>query len=174
MRYLSIFTLLVSAASLASANTISIGCSTNIYNGQNGSGQSSVCAGFSVPGGFNLTGVTYDYAIDFQFNLLQPGTRSILADLNGPGGADAMGILVNTANRPLVGTVVVAPADWAAFLAGASIGTSYVGASTSVTGATFDTQVNFTYETQSGVPEPSTLALVGGVLVLAGIRKFRS
>ncbi len=27
---------------------------------------------------------------------------------------------------------------------------------------------------QSGVPEPSTLALVGGVLVLAGIRKFRS
>ena len=39
--------------------------------------------------------------------------------------------------------------------------------------------VNFTYEVQdnvvqSGVPEPSTLALVGGVLVLAGSRKFKS
>ena len=32
----------------------------------------------------------------------------------------------------------------------------------------------YTYEVQGGVPEPSTLALVGGVLVLAGIRKFRS
>ena len=36
--------------------------------------------------------------------------------------------------------------------------------------------VNFTYavNVQSGVPEPSTLALAGGVLVLAAIRKFKS
>ena len=174
MRYLSIFTLLVSAASLASASTISINCSQNVYVGQSGSGQSSTCGGFIVPMGSSIIGVVYNYGIDFTFNALQPGVAAITAALDGNGAADASGLAVTTANRPLLGQVVVGAADWAAFAAGASIGTSYVGASSAVTSATFDTNVVFTYEVDSAVPEPSTLALVGGVLVLAGIRKFRS
>ena len=68
-------------------------------------------------------------------------------------------------------------ADFGLFSSGASFATSYVGASTAITGATFNAMVNFTYEVQDqgpGVPEPSTLVMVGGVLVLAGIRKFKS
>jgi hypothetical protein len=40
----------------------------------------------------------------------------------------------------------------------------------------YTVRATYTYELQDqggDVPEPSTLALVGGVLVLAGIRKFR-
>ena len=48
---------------------------------------------------------------------------------------------------------------------------STVGTVGSANGSVF---VSYTYEAiPTGIPEPSTLALVGGVLVLAGIRKFR-
>ena len=110
---------------------------------------------------------------------LDPGTNTIIAAFDGPGANDATGLLVTSANRPLTNLVNVASADFGLFSSGASFATSYVGASTAITGATFNAMVNFTYEVQdnvvqSGVPEPSTLALVGGVLVLAGIRKFKS
>ena len=110
---------------------------------------------------------------------LDLGINTIIAAFDGPGSNDATGLLVTSANRPLTNLVNVALADFGLFSSGASFATSYVGASTAITGATFNAMVNFTYEVQdnvvqSGVPEPSTLALVGGVLVLAGIRKFKS
>ena len=110
---------------------------------------------------------------------LDLGINTIIAAFDGPGSNDATGPLVTSANRPLTNLVNVALADFGLFSSGASFATSYVGASTAITGATFNAMVNFTYEVQdnvvqSGVPEPSTLALVGGVLVLAGIRKFKS
>ena len=54
-----------------------------------------------------------------------------------------------------------------------NITTSSIGASVPDS-AQYSVFATYTYEVQGGgVPEPSTLALVGGVLVLAGIRKFR-
>ena len=176
MRYFSLFSLLVSAASLASASTISTTCSQNVYSTQSGSGQNVVCGGFTAPAGSTITAITWGYGVDFQFNPLDPGANTIIAAFDGPGANDATGLLVTSANRPLTNLVNVALADFGLFSGGATFATSYVGASTAVTGATFNAMVNFTYEVnaQSGVPEPSTLALVGGVLVLAGIRKFKS
>ena len=178
MRYLSIFTLLAASASLASASIITMGCSQVVNTGQTVSpGGNMVCGGFTVPGGSTLFSIVYNYAIDFSFNPLTApgGTASVNATINAPGAYDVAVNFNNTA-RPNVGSVTVNVADWAAFLAGATLGTAHVG-TVGVTSSTFDALVTFTYEVnppQGGVPEPSTLALVGGVLVLAGIRKFRS
>ena len=177
MRYISIFSLLISAASLASASTLSTTCTQNVYMTQSGSGQNVVCGGFTAPVGSTITAITWGYGVDFQYNPLDPGPYTILAAFDGPGANDATGLSVTSANRPLTNLVNVALADFGLFSGGATFATSYVGASTAITGATFNAMVNFTYEVQDqgpGVPEPSTLVMVGGVLVLAGIRKFKS
>ena len=177
MRYLSIFTLLVASSSLASAAVISFSCSpvTNLGQSSPNPGGAVNCSGFSAPGGSSVIAISYQYGIDFSFDTFVAPTANITATINAPGANDVSVKFINTA-RPNTGTVNVAAVDFAAFIAGASLVTGHVG-SAGVINSQFSARVNFTYEVdQTGgqIPEPSTLALVGGVLVLAGIRKFRS
>ena len=177
MRYAVFFTLFVSTTSVAHASVISIPCTENVYSGQSNSGQSSACGAFAAPVGTEITALSYRFSIDFQFNEQNGGSVSLTAALNGNGAADVSGVMLNPLNRPVVGNVIVAPADWAAFLSGGSIATSYVGASSAVTGATFSATVNFTYEIipiQGDVPESSTLLLTGGTLIFAMLVKRRA
>lgn len=183
MRYFFTFALVTLGLTLggtfATASTIPVSCSLNVYTGQSNSGQFVVCGAFAVPANSGITDIRYDFGIDFQRATLNQGTASITAALNANGSADLFGIVVLANDRPFAGTVIVDPTDWTAFLTGGSIATSYVGASVAVTGATFDAVVYFTFEPtqtlliEGGVPEPSSLALVGGALAIVYRRKLR-
>ena len=113
MRFLSIVSLLVSAAALASASTLSTTCTQNVYMTQSGSGQNVVCGGFTAPVGSAITDIKWGYGVDFQYNPLDPGINTIIAAFDGPGSNDATGLLVTSANRPLTNLVNVALADLA-------------------------------------------------------------
>ena len=68
MRFLSIVSLLVSAAALASASTLSTTCTQNVYMTQSGSGQNVVCGGFTAPIGSAITDIKWGFG---RHNLLR-------------------------------------------------------------------------------------------------------
>ena len=68
MRYISIFSLLISAASLASASTLSTTCTQNVYMTQSGSGQNVVCGGFTAPIGSAITDIKWGLVDTIYFD----------------------------------------------------------------------------------------------------------
>lgn len=193
MRSLSIFTLLVASASFASASIITNTCSATPNTGGAGligsygsstnlNTVSYSCSSFTAPVGQQIIAVSLLGRADYSFGdaTVNSFTMNIsgysLAGFanfsssasSGPGGGDSS---INTpGSTAFTGSLPINnPTAFAAFTA---TGTgSAVGGFGSSNGRL---QVQYTYEViPSGVPEPSTLAFVGSVLVLAGIRKFR-
>ena len=182
MRYLSIFALLVSAASLASASTLAFSCVPNNNNAVtnallvNGGATSVTCDGFSAPAGSLITNVSFNFLGTFQ-DSVENGNQQLT--FSGTSAYGSFGP-ASTNAHPNVGFMVASGGGPQAI---ASTGGNWIfNVSTSNTSnanvlpdnASYSISGVYTYEVQGGVPEPSTLALVGGVLVLAGIRKFRS
>ena len=184
MRYLSIFTLLVASSSLASAAVITIACGNQVSSINNQvvtASTSTTCGAFAGFAGFNTTTVSLSFAGAFSDG--NPNNSSQVT-FSGSSSLGNFGPLV-TATDNLSGNtgfvqnlspiVVGAPVQgFGAFVV--TVATSSTGASIPDS-AQYSVFANYTYEVQvngGNVPEPSTLALVGGVLVLAGIRKFRS
>jgi hypothetical protein len=183
LRSLSVLALLVASVSAASANTISFLClqaGTPIGTYINGVGSLDYsCSGFSAPAGFNITSVTILGRVDYQFG--QPGSNTFQVSFTEsiPGFSPSPLVVANAGGEASSGiangtTTLAGPlASLAAF--------TVTGASSTTLGAvdagSASVRVTYTYELQqqppTGTPEPSTLALVGGVLVLAGLRKFR-
>ena len=185
MRSLSIFTLLAASCSLASATVISSTCVPNIGIGNIGlyaGGAGTVtynCAGVAPGANFQiisavLTG-TADYLQGssnmntFQVSFAVPAGFSV-----NPIVASATGMTSSGTVVPFLSSLTTVPlASFAAFNV-ISTGTTPMG---SVAAGSGVLSIAYTVEAISntgGVPEPSTLALVGGVLVLAGLRKSRS
>lgn len=184
MRSLSIFALLAVSASLASATTVSFGCTVNGAPGAtyaSGAGSATFnCSGFAAPLNSEITNISILGRTDYQFGN-NPGPNTFQISFALPvgfsanplissisGGESSPGITGNTAN---LGSGLPT-LSYSAF--------SVVGTGSTTAGAVFSgsgtLSVTYTYEAiqQNGnIPEPSTLALVGGILALAGIRKFR-
>lgn len=182
MRYLSIFALLVSASSLASASTLAFSCVPNNNNAVTNSalvmgGATSVtCDGFSAPAGSLITNISFNFLATFQ-DSVENGNHQLTFSGNSAYGGFGPG---TTNSHPSVGFMVASGGSAQAI---ANTGGNWIfNVATSNTSnvsvlpdnASYTISGVYTYEVQGGVPEPSTLALVGGVLVLAGIRKFRS
>ncbi len=180
MRYLSIFALLVSASSLASANVITIACGPQVssINFSVITTTSSVsCAAQNFGGGSTITNVSLGFAGAFSdgnpnnLSTVSFSGSSTLGNF-GPITTGTDGLSSNTGFVQNLNPTVNATPGFAAF--NVDITTTSIGASVPDS-AQYSVFATYTYEVQGdGVPEPSTLALVGGVLVLAGIRKFRS
>jgi len=194
MRSISIFTLLVASASFASATVVTFNCQAldtqAVSPGSpatlTGGGTSQVtCSGMGPGGSFQapalnqITNFRLSFLGTFQDGDPNNGTHQLsfagassqggFAATNTSAGSGFGGLdLPNFVNSNTIG-------DRPQFVF--TVTTANVGinlpnsASHSVTGT-------YTYEliptNDPAIPEPSTLALVGGVLILAGIRKFRS
>ena len=191
MRYLSIFTLLVASSSLASAAFITGTCSSipaalgtttvGDYGGGQGTVQyncggtgSAVLAGFQIIAGSLTLQVDYSFGVAGQQNTFQvsiPVTgytaNPLVASATGFGNSSSQTIGTSILNGTPLGS-------------GVNIAAFAVTGTGSTTGgvANGNSQLSYSYTVEAipngQVPEPTTLALVGGVLVLAGLRKFRS
>ena len=183
MRQLSILALLVSAASLASANTISIACVPSNLSSINGgvvtTNTSATCAAQSASTfGSNLQFTNLSLSFVAAFSDSNPNNGNKLVTF---AGSSIYGnFSFPTGMAQFNGTTGFQTPLNASTPLSTAIAAFNVNVVTTVTGAIPDSAqytvfANYTYETiPTGTPEPSTLALVGGVLVLAGLRKFRS
>ena len=182
MRYLSLFTLLVSAASAATINFSCAPSNNNaVSNGAlvTGGSTTTTCEAFTAPAGSVITNVQVNFFATFQ-DSVDNGNHQLTYSGSGAFGSFAA---ANTTIDPNVGFVSTFgnTAQNVASTGGTWTFTTLV--SNTVAGnvlpfaSSYTVSGVYTYEVQDtggAVPEPSTLALVGGVLVLAGIRKFRS
>ena len=183
MRFTSIFTLLVSATSLASASTIAFTCTpsnnNSIANGVLVTGGTTTvsCGAFTAPNGSAITNVAFDFLGTYQ-DSVENGNHQLTFSGNSAFGGFGP---ADTTISPTIG-FAVASGGSAQLLASTpswlfTVTTSNTnGGNVLPYNASYTISGTYTYEVQrhDGVPEPSTLALVGGVLVLAGIRKFKS
>jgi len=195
MRSISIFTLLVASASFASATVVTFNCqaldtqavSPGVPSTLTGGGTTQVtCSGngpgnsFAAPNALNqITNFTLSLLGTFQDGDPNNGTHQLsfagassqggFAATNTSAGTGFGGLdIPNFVNSNTIG-------DRPQFLF--TVTTANVGANLP-NSASYSVTGTYTYEliptNDPAIPEPSTLALVGGVLVLAGIRKFRS
>ena len=178
MRYFSIFALLAASASFASANMITIACGpqmSTINFSTITSPLASTCAAQNFGGGTNITNVSLAFAGAFSDGNPNNSSQitfsgsSILGNF-GPITTATDNLSGNTGYVIGLNSTANATPGFGAF--NVNITTTSTGASVPDS-AQYSVFATYTYEVQGGVPEPSTLALVGGVLVLAGIRKFR-
>ena len=181
MRYLSIFTLLVSAAS---ASTINFSCAPSNNNAVagaalvTGGSTTTTCDAFAAPAGSVITNVLINFFATFQ-DSVSNGNHQLTYSGSGAFGSFAA---ANTGIDPNVSFVSTSgnTAQNVASTGGTWLFTTLVsntvGTNVLPDNSSYTVSGTYTYEVQApgGIPEPSTLALVGGVLVLAGIRKFRS
>lgn len=183
MRSLSIFVLLAASCSLASASIITAACTPSIGSGNVGTfagGSGTVtysCEGFAANSGFEIISAVLTGQADYQFATATPATFEVSFAV--PAGFSVNPIVASASGNissgnivPFTSTLTTVPlASFAAFNV---VGTGSTTLGSVATGSGV-LSVSYTVEAVSGgVPEPSTLALVGGVLILAGIRKFRS
>ena len=184
MRSLSIFALLAASCSLASATVISSTCIPNVGIGNVGlflGGTGTVtysCNGIAQAAGFQITSAvltgTADYVQGsnnmntFQVSFDVPNGFSLNPIIATATGTTSSGVIV-----PFVSNLTTVPLP--SFAAFSVIATGSTPMGTVVAGSGVLT-IAYTVEAipNGQVPEPTTLALVGGVLVLAGLRKFRS
>jgi hypothetical protein len=136
------------------------------------------CSGFTAPGGTTITQVDVLGRVDYQFGGVGPNTFQVSFTESTPGFAPSplvVSITGSESSGGIIGGTTTLPGPLVSL---ANFTVTGVGSTTqgSVDAGSATVRVTYTYEQQQsggGVPEPTTLALVGGVLVLAGLRKFR-
>jgi len=189
LRSISIFTLLVASASFASATVVNFTCQnldtqavtpgfpSTLTNG----GSTTVnCGAVTAPNALNqITNFTLSFGGSFQDGDPSNGIHQISFTGSSSAGGFAT---TNTSAGSSIGSLDIsnfinsnAIGNRAAFIFTTT--TANVGANLP-NSASYSVFGTYTYEliptNDPAIPEPSTLALVGGVLILAGIRKFRS
>ena len=189
MRYLSIFTLLVASSSLASAAFITGFCTPTPGSGPvgtfaGGTGTVSYACGGSgaVAAGFEIIAGSLTLQTDYQFGSGGLNTFQVSIPVPGYTANPLVAVTSATGSSSGASTAVTSTLNGTPLGSGVSVAAFVVtgtGSMTSGSVATGSGLLSYSYTVEAvqntgGVPEPSTLALVGGVLVLAGIRKFRS
>ena len=189
MRYLSIFTLLVASSSLASASIISGFCTPTPGSGPvgtyaGGTGTVSYACGGSgtVAAGFQIIAGSLTLQTDYQFGSAGLNTFSVSIPVAGYTATPLVAFTSATGSSSGASTPVTSTLNGTPLASGVSVAAFVVTGTGSVTSGSVATgsgllSYSYTVEAvqQTGqIPEPTTLALVGGVLVLAGLRKFRS
>ena len=189
MRYLSIFTLLVASSSLASAAFITGFCTPTPGSGPvgtfaGGTGTVSYACGGSgaVAAGFQVIAGSLTLQTDYQFGSGGLNTFQVSIPVPGYTANPLVAVTSATGSSSGASTAVTSTLNGTPLGSGVSVAAFVVtgtGSMTSGSVATGSGLLSYSYTVEAvqntgGVPEPSTLALVGGVLVLAGIRKFRS
>lgn len=182
MRYLSIFTLLVASASFASATIITTTCTaspSSVYTNGTGTATYSCAGSGAVGAGLQIIAASLTGSVDYTFG--GNGTNTFQVSWAVPAGYSPSPLVVAITGGPSSGGIVSGTSNLAGLPTTTAIAAFTVVGTGSTPQGTVDAgssrlQVSYTIEAipqTGGVPEPSTLALVGGVLVLAGIRKFR-
>ncbi len=184
MRSLSIFTLLAASCSLASATIITTSCTPttpDFYNAGAGTVTYSCNGSGAIASGFQIIAASLTGQVDYAFG--GNGSNTFQVSFAVPANYLPSPMVVSITGGPSSGGIVsgtssltVGLPSSAAIAAFTVIGTGSVPSGT-VDAGSGRLMVSYTIEAipnNGGVPEPSTLALVGGVLVLAGMRKFRS
>ncbi len=179
MRNFSIaFSLLVASASFANASVIQIACGSvqSVNNGVLTANTSVTCAAQNFGGGTNITNVFLSFAGSFSDPLPTPDKQLTFSGSStlgafGPFTTALSGLSGNTGfimnlNSTNPNTAGFGPLE-------VNVTTMSTGGAIPNSGG-YSVFATYTYEVPNPIPEPSTLALVGGVLVLAGIRKYRS
>ncbi|MBY0503730.1 MAG: PEP-CTERM sorting domain-containing protein [Bryobacteraceae bacterium] len=189
MRSLSVLTLLAASCTLANASIISQVCgaiNTSAIAGgalvNNGSVTVS-CGGFTAPIGQSIINISFSFLGTFSdsdgnnglHQLTFNGTTPFGSGAFGPFNTGSDGDVGSTGNQNSLSSAVLSQNGLAGFNVTVTTANTVGGNALPDTGQ-FTVRAVYTYEVDQqpgGVPEPSTLALVGGVLVLAGLRKFR-
>jgi len=186
-KFLTLSFLAVGAAALASATTITVACPISGGSGVSGTA-TSVCNTAPAPTGFSsLDSITLAFKFDADFGL-GPGSVIEDFDVNPPGNGDAFGgaldhpgtqIVTDTA-RGILGVLTInnpTIAEVDAALAGLTIADAWTAGAGSFNNSAFSYLIQVSYSTASaGVPEPTTLGLMGGALIGLGFvaRRKRS
>ena len=183
MRSLSIFALLAGSCSLASATVITSTCSPSnppTFNAGAGAITYSCDGSGVILSGFQITAASLTGQVDYAFG--GNGSNTFQVSFAVPANYLPSPMVVSITGGPSSGGIVsgtsalsVGLPSSAAIAAFTVVGTGSVPAGT-VDSGSGRLMVSYTIEAipNGQVPEPTTLALVGGVLVLAGLRKFRS
>ncbi len=188
MRYLSIFTLLVASSSLASATIITGFCAptpgsgiVGTYNGGTGTVSYSCNGSGAVAAGFQVIAGSLTLQTDYQFGSAGLNTCQVSIPVAGYTANPLVAFTSATGSSSGSSTAVTSTLNGTPLGSGVSVAAFVVTGTGSVTSGSVASGaglLSYSYTVEAvqntgGVPEPSTLALVGGVLVLAGLRKFR-
>ncbi len=188
MRIFSIMTIFLMSSALSQAAMLTSTCTANPNAGGSGTlgnyGNTSgnfvdySCAGFMAPSGQQITAIVLNGRADFSFGEPSINTFTINFGSLPVGFAN---FSASATSSPFTGdstsaSNVPGSSSFTGSLPLANF-SGFTARGTSVVSGAFGSsngQLQVTYTYNPTVPEPSTLALVGGVLVLAGLRKFRS
>lgn len=177
MKFLTLSFLALGAATLASANTITVSCPTSGGSGASGT-STSTCNTASDPSNVvSLDSIILTFKFDAAFGV---GSGSVLEnfDVNPTGALDAFGgaldhpgnQLVTDSARPIIGTITIlfpTVAEVSAALAGVTIQDTWSSGGGSFNNSAFSYQIAVNYT--ASTPEPATASLIGGALIGLGI-----
>ena len=182
--YLAFLT--IGVASFARATTITVACPTAGGTGAAGTSTTTCLSAAGPAVGSILSSISLSFKFDADFGF-GAGSVNETFDTLPAGNGDIFGglfdhptnQLVTDVGRPVTGSFVIlnpTAAQVAASLGGLQIQSGWNGGTGSFNNAALDFQVDVVYTPATGVPEPTTLGLVGSALIglgfLARRKKF--
>lgn len=171
---LAVATVALSTASFAATLTSSCSqASASVATGQ----ATSNCAAFPLlPAGSTINSIMFAYGPDYTYNVVTPsGTESLsITAFSNVAGVTNFSLSNFVRGNPLPSPLSVGTFNLATLQSPYNVTYNFTGTGT-VTAATFQGGVTLNYNLPaSGVPEPSTVALIGAGLVgIASIARRR-
>lgn len=135
---------------------------------------SALCSGLGSAVGYDNLKVEFRYAVDVTYDPFNPPGSATFA-LNAPLVPwDIVGLIVTDVTRPVSGStgqIAISAVDFSGnFQANFNVAVSAVFAGTGTNGnANMEFRLYGDRIPDQGVPEPTTLAMIGGALMLAGL-----